>query len=507
MKSHGMKLNLRNSLAAALLTVVASGCFGPSGANKSTIAPINNQQPGGRPNIVFVLTDDQPVGMDAATPWIAQNIRDMGTQFDNSFVTTSLCCPARTTLLTGEYAHNHGVISNAGPLGGASYFRANGGDQHTVATELQNAGYQTALIGKYLNQYPNETGDPDTYMPPGWSEWRAAVDVFPFDTAGEQFNYHMIENGTRVAYGSTPQDYFSDVVRDHSLRFVKNALENGRPFFLYMAFVSPHVPSRAAPRHVNTFRSLLMPMSESFNEADVSDKPRWVQRRALMTPTEISSMQDTYRNMHSSLLAVDEAVQALHQFLSRARAIENTVFVFTSDNGYHFGEHRVFDDKNTAFEEAIRVPLYIAGRNVRRGEKRAEIALNLDITPTILDLAGIPMPASVDGRSLRPLFDQTTPEPAAWRKRFLVEHYAPDPVQGSRLSPFPYLLEYSAVHAVDSIYVEYAYGDTEHYRLDLDPAQVTNTESALSPLERAALHAQLAALRTCVGATCRIAED
>jgi N-acetylglucosamine-6-sulfatase len=227
-----------------------------------------------RPNVVLIVTDDLDARSVEAMPAVRSLLHEQGVRFTNAFASTPLCCPARVSILRGQYVHNHGVLSNGGPYGGFTTFRRRGGEDSTVATWLQAAGYRTALLGKYLNGYPEEA-DP-TYVPPGWDEWYA----FAGGTSGFYADYELNENGRLVPYGSAPGDYSTDVLSAKATEFIERTTTADQPFFLYLAPYAPHAPRLPAPRHADTFADVQVPRSPAFNEADVSDKPGWVGSRS-----------------------------------------------------------------------------------------------------------------------------------------------------------------------------------------------------------------------------------
>ena len=375
-----------------------------------------------RPNIVLILTDDQrwdtlgsEHSSDRTTPVmsVVQNeLVASGVKFTNGFVTTSLCCPSRASILSGQYAHSHGVLTNNGPNGGAKAFR----DASTLATWLQGAGYRTGLYGKYLNRYQ----DFGIYIPPGWNEWHA------FSGEVKYFDYKLLENGVPVSYGSTPADYSTDILAAKAVQFIKASA--GQPFFLYFAAKPPHEPATPAPRHTGLFAGVAPWRPPSYNEADVSHKPQWV--RELTFNTQAQAKVDALRiNMLESLQAEDEAVAAIMKTLRDLNLMDNTFVVFTSDNGYAWGEHR-WHKKNCPYDECTRVPLVIRYPKLAplpRVETR--FGLNIDLAPTFAELAGATPPAGVEGQSMVRLLDGTA---AGWRQEILTEGFKdPKPFSAS----------------------------------------------------------------------------
>ena len=356
-----------------------------------------------RPNFIVILTDDQRADTLSFMPLLQQRLVQRGITFRNSFVTTALCCPSRASLLTGRYAHNHGVLFNKPPHGGVEAFD----DSSTLATWLSDAGYETALVGKYLNRYAPDNQDFDfSYVPPGWSRW--------FGYGGFYYDYFLNDDGTVRHFGTSPADYSTDVLREHAVEFVEQAQA---PFFLLFAPYAPHGsdkpstgdPTPVPPPAAGTCADPELPNPPSMNPNLTADDFVWMRR---------------WRSRYlCSLQGVDRAVAEILDAIPPDE-FDETVVIFTSDNGFAFGEHRRTTGKSCQYEECLRVPLvisYPALTNEPREETR--IALNIDLAPTILELAGIAsVPGPIDGLSLAPLL---TGQRVQWRKDFLFEHYTP----------------------------------------------------------------------------------
>ncbi len=377
-------------VAAALLACVL---FSPAaqGAEKPASSP---------PNVITIMTDDQDFRSMWAMPKTRKLLVRQGTTFTNNVVNFPLCCPSRATYYTGEYAHNHGILWNNFPEGG--YYRFDG--SQTLPVWLQRAGYETIHIGKYLNEY----GTRDPYeVPQGWSEWWGGVDPSTYG----YYDYTLNHNGKLRTYGSSPDDYSTDVYSEIAEREIAHAARGNKPFFLNLAPLAPHTvavesqatregtPAVPAPRDAAAAAELEMPIYPNYNEADLSDKP------ALLTffpqpfgEDVAASLERHYQGRMASLLAVDDMVAGVHRALERAGVAENTVIIFTSDNGWILGEHRLYDwvtqDGNASgvkyvpFEGSSRVPLIIAGPGFPEREKVEGVTVNADLAPTILRLAG-----------------------------------------------------------------------------------------------------------------------
>jgi len=455
-----------------------------------------------RPNIVFVLTDDLDWSLVQYMPHV-ERLEARGTTFTNYFVTDSLCCPSRASTFTGRYPHNTGVYTNGGADGGFSLFQRRGEEANTFATRLQDRGYRTALMGKYLNGYSPLAlvdGRP-RYVPQGWGNWDVA------GKAGyEEFDYSLNENGKVVHYGSSPRAYLTDVLARRGAAFVDRASAVGKPFFLEIATFAPHSPVVPAPRDVSDFPGLRAPRTPDFNEADVSDKPPWLSSHPLLTPEQIAKLDAQYRRRAQAVQAVDDLIAKLEQRLKRDGVANNTYIFFSSDNGLHLGNHRLTAGKMTAFETDIHVPLVVTGPGVGAGRKVAQVTENVDLYPTFVRLGLAGSSPLVDGQSLVP-FLRGNPAPG-WRDAALIEHHGPD--FGAAAGPDAAPVSsgnppsYEALRLPHAIYVEYADGEREYYDLQSDPYELRNIYATLSPDRVQALHSRLVALESCHGAaSCR----
>ena len=486
-----------------------------------------------RPNVVLILTDDLAYeDLNEESLEELPNIKalmDVGTTFENSFVTNSLCCPSRATTLRGQYAHNTQILSNEPPLGGAEKFRLSGGDTSTFATWLQKDGYRTSFFGKYLNGYGG------TYAPPGWDEW--------YGVAGNFLSNDMNENGAIIRYDSA-RYHLDDVLSDKASDYVGRTagadppfFTTNRPFLMWLGTKAPHQPATPAPRHKDELKDVELPRPPSFNEKDVRDKPRWVQNNPPLGPDQVAYMEELHRKRLQSMLAVDDMVGDLVDSLRRSGELDNTYIFFTSDNGFHMGQHRLGAGKWTAYEEDIRVPLMVRGPGVPEGKTLPHMVLNNDLAPTFADLAGVDPPDFVDGRSLEPLLDGTPTPEEGWRQRFLIEAVAergavprPPFVDESRVVPLvtgdplprdwrktssdradsseewgrPWL---KALRTEQYLFVEYKTGERELYDIKKDPYQLENIYESAPPDLLGRLNAQLDSLRQCEAENCRTAED
>ncbi len=399
-----------------------------------------------RPNVVLILTDDQRWDQVAAMPILQSELVAQGTTFTNGFVVDPLCCPARTSILTGRYSHSTGVYRNGGPFGGFGAFD----DSSTLATWLSAAGYRTGLIGKYLNGYL----DP-SYVPPGWDRWVA------FSDGADYVNYELSIDGSPASFGSDAADYSTDVLAEEAAGFIE-ATPLDQPLFLAYTPFAPHAGWIPPERYVETLSDLPTIRPPNLNEADVSDKPTWVQN----LPYSPGSTYDQQRRRQAqTLLAVDDAIGRIVAALDASGRTADTLFIFTSDNGLSAGSHR-WALKTTPWDETIRVPFVIRYDPLGGAGTQDAFALNVDLAPTIAEAVGISAPGA-EGVSLLPLLGDDPADPAdlGWRDAFLVEYYAPGVPTDAPPS-------YCAVRTHTQKYVRYTTGEQELYDLVGDPFEL-----------------------------------
>lgn len=448
-----------------------------------------------RPNIVVILTDDQrwdttgdvhsPVPGEAIMPGLRRELAGAGIELTGGFITTPLCCPSRASILRGQYAHTTGVYTNSGVKGGADDFV----DAETIGTLLQGAGYRTGFFGKYLNGY-QQLWNLNGLIPPGWSDWQAFLQP-------KYFDYSLISGGVAVPYGSAEADYSTDVIRERAKTFISGAVAAGEPFFAYVAFKAPHGPWQPAPRHAGRYAGLAPWRPASYNEPDVADKPAWVRNTAPLTPTEQADLDAIRIAQLEMLQAVDEAIggstpyaiTGIVQHLRDLGVDDDTLVVYLSDNGWHWGEHRT-QGKNKPYEESIRTAMFVRyPRLAPQPRVEPRMALNIDLCPTFVELsrrAGDPPPAlALDGTSLVRLIDGSAP---SWRGDFLTEGWPSNHV-------------WASVREADWKYTELPLtpGDPltafelELYDLVSDPLELAN--QADNPLYAARVAAMAARLR------------
>jgi len=477
-------------LASVALVVLLS--LGLSGSMPREVGALS-----AKPNIVFILADDMRKDDLKYMPKTRSALQDKGMSFENAFVSHALCCPSRATIMRGQYAHNTHVWSNGSTdsssttSGGLQAYKDNGGEQDNVATRLDAAGYRTGLFGKYLNGYDGST------RPSGWDRWFGGV-----MGGDEYYNYDVNDDGTLRHFGTTSSDYSTDVISRKTNTFIDNSASLGTPFFAYVAPVAPHAPSTPAPRDVNTYDGVKAPRLPSFNERDVSDKPSWIRQLPRLSDSKKTQIDNHHEKRVESLQALDDLVGGVVGKLREKGVLSNTYVFFTSDNGFHHGEHRIPNGKWRPYEEDVHMPLLVRGPGVAAGPTYRP-GLNTDFMPTFTDLACSSSTCDTqnwsyvpDGRSLRPVLEGNA---ATWRNAVLLE------------APANFSPAYAGIRTVNTgtttkgKYVEYSGGARELYNLESDPYELTDRYNPTSP--PVGLASRLQALKTCAGSGCRAAEN
>jgi arylsulfatase A-like enzyme len=466
-------------LAGALAATAAlSGSAGEGQARPGQVA--------NRPNVVVIMADDQTVESLRVMSNVRGLLSNRGVRFDNSFVSYSLCCPSRATFLTGQYAHNHRVLGNAAPNGG--YDKLD--HSNTLPVWLSRAGYATIHVGKYLNGYGRVR---QTEIPAGWTEWHGSIDPSTY----QFYNYTLNEGGRLVRYGAAASDYQADVYSRKAVEIIRRQQADPRPFFLSVAFLAPHSggprepgdPANMAtpvpaPRHRNVFATQPLPTPPSFNEADVSDKPSGIRSRALIGPARVNAIRENYQQRLESLLAVDEAVAEIVKALEAIGEMNRTYIIFTADNGFFHGEHRVQTGKVLLYEPSVRIPLIMRGPGIPSGGRRSQLVANIDLAPTILAAARVRAGKPVDGRSLLPIARDRL---LFWGRDVLLE------------TP-----TYSAIRSPRWKYAEHVNGEKELYDLVADPDELVSRHADPRYARvQADLDQRLDRLKGCSGLACR----
>ncbi|GIJ90836.1 hypothetical protein Asppvi_009799 [Aspergillus pseudoviridinutans] len=483
-----------------------------------------------QPNVLFIMSDDQDLELNspAFTPYIQKHIRDQGIEFTNHFVTTSLCCPSRVSLWTGRQAHNTNVTDVSPPWGGYSKFVSQGFNEAWLPVWLQEAGYNTYYTGKLMNGHT--TSNYNSPFPKGWNGSDFLLDPYTYSYLNSTYQRN------REPPKSYAGQYTTDVISEKSLGFLNDALSSDRPFFLAVAPIAPHSnidPSALgtggtkgtlmtapipAERHKDLFPDAKVPRTANFNPK-VPTGGGWVQHLPLANQTVIDYQDHFYRQRLRALQALDEMVDALITRLEESGQAENTYIVYTADNGYHIGQHRMPPGKSSGYEEDIHVPFYIRGPGIPKGKSDDTVTTHIDLAPTFFKLAGIPLREDFDG----------TPMPVAKgvkgiaHEHVAVEFWGKSPLEGEygALAPGGSFTmpnnTYKSARIVGNGYSLYysvwCNHDHELYDMLRDPYQVNNlytNANATTPrlLGRdlsnviTRLDALLLVLKSCKGDTC-----
>jgi N-acetylglucosamine-6-sulfatase len=508
----------------------------------------------GRPNILVVMTDDQAAADVQHMPNVKRLLAARGTTFANAVDSFPLCCPSRATFITGQYAHNHGVIGNFYPYGW--YGMKDRGN--TLPAWLQSSGYNTALIGKWLNGYGAK--DAHGEIPKGFDTWRGLLDVSAYD----YFNFVMNQNGKLKSWGDpefarklvefanvevTPlppgpggglgavlgkltelfgpapytywgtekaTDYSPDVTGQVTEGLVRAQQNKKDPFFIWWSPAAPHredvsttlmgrkgADPRPAPRYAAASKAYRLPKGPSFNEPDFSDKPANMRAEApVLTQAQIDQLQLDYEGRIGSLRAVDDHVADLVRILRTTHQLDNTLIVFVSDNGWLQGEHRIPGDKFLPYEESLRVPFILRGPGIPAGKTVKGQVSNVDFASTVLDAANAKAGRTQDGVSLLPAVRDTrkTPDRA-------IEIEAPHPLFDDPSIPQnAWDRPYKGVRTDRYTYVVYTEaGDEELYDRSKDPNELRSVAADPAYAKvKASLKAKLAELDKCKGSACAV---
>lgn len=509
--------------ALLFLSLLLFSACQPSAAAAPTVALLPRPE---HPNIIFILADDLDamLGTLDTMPNLKLLLTDQGLTLQDFFVSDAECCPSRATILRGQYVHSHQVYTNKPPEGSFEKFTALDLEASALAAWLQEGGYRTVLLGKYLNGYPGSR-EP-TYVPPGWAEWYGLV----HEKQHQYQNYQLVENGKVVTYTDDSQDYLTDVLARKTVDFIQRSASDPAPFFIYLSVYAPHSPAIPAERHAGLFEGLKAPRTPSFNEDGIYDKPKSL-RIWKLRDEQIQEIDRLYRLRVQTMQAVDEMLAQVVQALEQSGKLDTTYIVFSSDNGFHMGQHRFQPGKTRAYEEDIRVPFIIRGPGIPAGQTLSGyLTGNVDLAPTFADLAGVSIPDFVEGRSLAPLFFGALPSPGNWRNAFFIEYYLAPEEETGLLPPYqiydfgtklrglaaltPFLQEegavlpfYIALRTLRYKFVLHATGEQELYDLLKDPYELENLKKDADPALLQKFEDWARRLLTCAGETCRSIES
>jgi arylsulfatase A-like enzyme len=448
-----------------------------------------------KPNIIMFTTDDQTVRDMVAMPKTQALIGNAGATFPHAFVSMSLCCPSRVTVQTGEYAHNHGVMGNTPPQGGYSRFN----DKNDLPVWLQQAGYRTIHIGKMPNGFGENTSGGPNYVPPGWGPFPLKGEFYGFIGPPSSYTgFTLDENGVDKTY--SPDDYSTDVYADIAVDRIDNhftAFPNS-PLYMQVQFFAPHDPATPATKYQNAFATAPLPIDQSFNEKNVKDKPGWIRVIRRFGPGLIAKIQTRYQHRLETLLSVDDAIERIVNDLQARGQLGNTYLIFTSDNGFMQGQHRLHQGKFAPYDPSVLVPLEIRGPGIPAGGQPRAMVWNGDITSTILQAAGaspglpqdgqslLPFAQDPNKRSTRPILLETgppgataepgTPSAASAGKRVHFSKYVKnlDQDHTAQIARAIVAPRYRAIRTGRYLLVKYSNENREMYDMSRDPLQLNS---------------------------------
>ncbi|ORX50234.1 Arylsulphatase [Hesseltinella vesiculosa] len=472
-----------------------------------------------KPNILFIFTDDQDALLNSIDymPNVQKYLVQQGTVFRNHYVTTAVCCPSRVSLLRSQYAHNTNITHVSAPHGGYDRYNQLGLGEETLPVWMQRAGYYTHYIGKLMNGYTvNNYNAP---KPQGFDYQDQLVDPFTYVYTKTVFS----TNGEKpVHYKNT---YQTDVVHAKAVQALKRQQHSDKPFFLWVAPMSPHsnfafdgtngivsTPPIPAARHAHLFKDVKIPRTPNFNPGFQTKTASFWKQLNRANASVVKEFDETYRDRLRALQAVDEMVGSLFKELDRQGKLDNTIVIYTSDNGYHIGQHRAYPGKCGSNEEDIKVPFIVRGPGIGKGKVSDALGGHHDIGPTLLALAKASdkIPSWVDGGVL-PLTKHLArhPKPAS-KESFAVEFWMEAPFAdidgptftGKDTNTYKTIRIISRGHNYK--YTVWCTGEHEFFDLANDPYELFNVYNSFKETNLVnRLNALLVVLKTCRSSSCR----
>ena len=365
-----------------------------------------------------------------------------------------------------------------------------GNAQESFCVALQNAGYKTSMMGKFMNGYLPRKHPP----PSGWSDW------FVSGAGYRNFDYDINSNGQILHFGDKAEDYLTDVLAAHADSLIRSWKDH--PFFIEISTFTPHGPFIPAPRHQKLFDDAIAPRSPAFNKQADSTAPGWLRELQPLGTKQINRIDNIFRNRLRCDMSIDEMLGRIRKTLNETGASSHTYIFFTSDNGYHLGDYSMLQGKQTLFDIDIRVPLIVSGPHVAKGSLQQSIVSNIDLAPTFSALAGTQLTGEPDGRDIQNLLDEQNTEKINWRNLAIIEHRR---VSYDRNDPDRQEAEdgrlpsYTALRFHNLLYVEYETGEVSCYNVQNDPYELKNIASSLSIEVQKKLRSILLAAKKCGG--------